>query len=213
MVYGMMHTPETILKCTEHMVDKMKGNNNYIIACSNGKEIYSYVKIKPNINYFIVIKSEIEKMLLYILQSFLPTDHFIDIVNLFHIELISSFGIFNISKNKSCIRNPPKNDSALQRLSTYCYIHFDALETDNSGAQKNVTHIFFRRFVNEIIITNIFYNKYQHLNTKDLLILNNCFSIYIRKNADTLCDKLRTTYDKLVVIHNHMQNKVPLNRN
>ncbi|KAM0678903.1 hypothetical protein BDAP_000688 [Binucleata daphniae] len=210
MVYGMMHVLETILKCTKHMVDKIKETNNHIIECSDGNKIYTHNKLKPQITHFLATKFELEKMLLYILQSFLATDHFINLVNLFHVETVFSFGILVICNNASCIRKPNKTDSVLLRLSTFCYVCFDALETDSSGTQKNVKYIFFEYFMKISVLTSININLQQFLNQHDLLIRSNCFSIYILRNAGTLCESLRTIYDRLVVIHNHMQNMVPL---
>ncbi|KAM0677866.1 hypothetical protein BDAP_001544 [Binucleata daphniae] len=209
MVFGMMHILETILKCTEHLIKEIKKINNEIKECSNSDRKYVHEGISPTINYYIVIKCEIEKMLLYILQSFLPTDHFIDLVNLFHIESVCCFGILRYITDDVGFIKPNKIESAIQRMSTYCYIYFDALETDGNGIQKNVTLIFFRHFMNVNVITNIYINLQQYLIQQDLLILNNCFSIYILRNANKLSDYLKETYDRLVEIHNYMQSISP----
>ncbi|KAM0676746.1 hypothetical protein BDAP_002658 [Binucleata daphniae] len=207
MVYGMMHKLETILKCTEHTVDKMKTINKYMIDCGDGKEIYDYNIVKPQITYFLVAKCEIEKMLLYILQSFLPTDHFINLVNLFHIESVCSLGILRFIVYGSCFQNPSQTDSALLQMSIFCYIHFDTLQTDNNGTRKNIKHIFFRYLFKHEDLLEILIKKQQNYSLQDLPILNNCFSIYIRKNADKLCDSRKKTYNELVVIHNFMQDQ------
>ncbi|KAM0678550.1 hypothetical protein BDAP_000953, partial [Binucleata daphniae] len=209
MVYGMMHILETILKCTEHVVNDIKKINGKIIDCSNGNRIYKHYSINSLFISFCITKCEIEKMLLYILQPFLPADHFIDLANLFHIKLVCSLGIFKNFSNGIRFEKPSKTESAMLRMSTYCYIYFDTLETDDSGTQKNVTHIFFRHLMNVNVITNIYINLQQCLTQQDLLILNNCFSIYIRKNADKLSDYLKETYDRLVEIHNYMQSISP----
>ncbi|KAM0679073.1 hypothetical protein BDAP_000453 [Binucleata daphniae] len=210
MVYGMMHILETILKCTEHLVNEIKVINNVMIKCSNYKRIFAHDIEIPKIVHFLVIKCEIEKMLLYILQSFLPTDHFIDLVNLFHVESVCSFGIFKFSRNQIQFKKPNEIESSLLQMSTYCYIHFDVLETDESGAQKNVSHLFFSYYVNDDFISNIFGSPYLSLNPQSFLIYNKCFSIYIHAQVDKLCNKLKKTYDRLVEICNYMQITVPV---
>ncbi|KAM0677585.1 hypothetical protein BDAP_001912 [Binucleata daphniae] len=210
MVYGMMHILETILKCTEHIVSEIKVINNVIIKCGKYKMIFVHDIEIPKIAYFLVTLYEIEKMLLYILQSFLPTDHFIDLVNLFHIESVCSLGIFKFNRNQIQFKKPNEIESSLLQMSTYCYIHFDVLETDESGAQKNVSHIFFSYFVNDDFMSNIFGSPYLSLNPQSFFIYNKCFSIYIHAQVDKLCSKLKKTYDRLVEIHNYMQNTIPV---
>ncbi|KAM0676738.1 hypothetical protein BDAP_002650 [Binucleata daphniae] len=94
MVYGMMHVLGTILKFTEHIVNEIKKINSNIIEYSNNKQVYMHNGINSQLSYFLATKMEIEKMLLYILTPFLPTDHFIDLANLFHIEAECSLGIY-----------------------------------------------------------------------------------------------------------------------
>ncbi|KAM0678544.1 hypothetical protein BDAP_000947 [Binucleata daphniae] len=209
MVYGMMHVLETILKCTEHMVKDIKDINNKMIDCSNINQTYLHYGINFTIIYYLVTKFEIEKMLLYILQSFIPTDHFIDLVNVFHIEYICSLSVFIFVKDNLCIQKSKITESAILQMLMYCYIHFDALETDESGTQKNVTYLFFKYFIDEKFEMNFLPSWYLSLDLKDLLIRNNCLSIYILNNADKLCDNLKEIYDTLVLIHNHMQNMAP----
>ncbi|KAM0677832.1 hypothetical protein BDAP_001683 [Binucleata daphniae] len=191
MVFGMMHILETILQCTEHMVNDIKEINGKIIECSNINRIYKHYSINSLFISFCITKCEIERMLLYILQSFLPTDHFIDLVNLFHIEFVCCFGTLRFIKDDYSMQKPNKTESAVLRMSIYCYIYFDALHTDDSDIQKNVTHIFFRYFMNVNVITNIYINPQQCHSLQDLLIRNNCFSIYILRNADKLSENLK----------------------
>ncbi|KAM0676741.1 hypothetical protein BDAP_002653 [Binucleata daphniae] len=183
--------------------------NKHIIKSSNCDRRYEQYGFKAAIIYFLVTKCEIEKMLLYILQSFLPTDHFIDLANLFHMESVCSKGIFRFQKTGVRHEKPSKIESAIMQLSTYCYIHFNnALETNTSDRKKNESHIFFRYLLNVNVILNIYINPQQNLYPKELIIRNNCFCIYIQKNADKLCKKLTRSYNDLVVILNNMQNKL-----
>ncbi|KAM0677695.1 hypothetical protein BDAP_001687 [Binucleata daphniae] len=213
MVYGMMHILQTILKCTENMINEIKEINSDIIECSNTNRTYKHYGINSQLSYFYVTKFEIEKMLLYILQSFLPTNHFVDLVNVFHIESICELSFFAFIKGDLCMQKPRKTESAILQMLMYCYIHFDTLETFKPGTQKNVTLLFFRYFIKRKYRMNFTSGWFCNLILKDLLMRNNCLSIYILKNTDKLCSKLKKTYDKLVIIHNHMQNMTVYNKN
>ncbi|KAM0677590.1 hypothetical protein BDAP_001917 [Binucleata daphniae] len=153
-------------------------------------------------------------MLLYILTPFLPTDHFIDLVNLFHIEAEYSLGIYIFgTKDDMHLCKINKIDGSMLRLLTNCYIHFSVLETDGNGTQKNVTCLFFRYLLNEKNTTNIYFNRLQCLKKQDLLICSNCFIIYIHKNVDKFCKNFKRTYDQLIAKYNNMQDEMPLDTN
>ncbi|KAM0678905.1 hypothetical protein BDAP_000690 [Binucleata daphniae] len=212
MVYGMMHIFETILKCTEDMVNVSKKINEYLIKYSNGSHAYKRNQKNLSILYFLATKFELEKILLYILQSFLPTDHFVDLVNLFHIELICSFGIYRHNDKYLYLKKPSKFDSIMLVLSTYCYIYFDALETDTNGIQQKVIQIFFRHLLNKKHIARIFFNRQDFYILQDVLVFNNCFIIFIRNNLGKLSDNINKAYIKLAEIHNQSENNESTNK-
>ncbi|KAM0677587.1 hypothetical protein BDAP_001914 [Binucleata daphniae] len=212
MVYGMMHVIETILKCTEHMVNESKKINEYLIKYSNDSHAYKRNQKNLSILYFLATKFELEKMLLYILQSFLPTDHFIDLVNLFHIELICSFGIYRHNDKYLYLKKPSKFDSIMLVLSTYCYIYFDIIKTDTNGIQQKVTQIFFRHLLNKKDIANIFFTRYVYSDLQDVLVFNKCFIIFIRNNLGKLSDNINKAYIKLAEIHNQSENNESTNK-